>query len=148
MVTGTPFDMALDGERILGEAIDRLHAELKSAKLRPQFMAAYADSVEAASRTPPVRTVGAREFKDNCLQILREVNETGETVVVTRHKVPIAQISAPRITAPASLFGRCFGELRILGDITEPVFDPEEFDMEARPERVLNPEGYGRNSSR
>ena len=44
--------------------------------------------------------------------------------------------------AGASLFGRCVGELRILSDVTEPVFDPEEFDMEARPERVLDPKGY------
>ncbi len=115
--------------------------------MRPQHVAAYAGGVEAAPRTPPVRTVGAREFKDNCLQILREVKETGETVVVTRHKVPIAQISAPRIKASGSLFGRCAGELRILGDITEAAFDPEEFDMEARPERVLDPEGYDRSNS-
>ena len=109
--------------------------------LQAQLVAAYADSVEAVSGVPPARTIGAREFKDNCLQVLREVNETGEVVVVTRHKVPIAQISAPR-AGPGSLFGRCAGELRIFEDITEPVFDPEEFDMEARPERVIDPEGY------
>ena len=111
-------------------------------------MVAYAGEMEAASGTPPVRTVGAREFKDNCLQILREVNETGEAVVVTRHKVPIARVSAPQRERPGSLFGRCAGELRILGDITEPVFGPGEFDMEARPERVLDPEGYDRSRSR
>ena len=146
MVTGAPFNMARDGGQILGEAAGRLLAELSPDLLRSQLMAAYADGVEAVSGVPPARTIGAREFKDNCLQILREVNETGEVVVVTRHKVPIAQISAPR-TRPGSLFGRCVGELRILDDITEPVFRPEEFDMEARPERVLDPEGYDRSNS-
>ena len=139
--------MARDDVQILGEAADRLLAELGPGVLQPQLIATYADDVEAASGVRPARTIGAREFKDNCLQILREVNETGEAVVVTRHKVPIAQINAPPTGAPGSLFARCAGELRILGDITEPVFRSEEFDMEARPERVLDPEGYDRSNS-
>ena len=49
--------------------------------------------------------------------------------------------------ADASLFGRCAGELRILSDITKPVFSPEEFDMEARPERVFDPQGYDERST-
>ncbi len=62
---------------------------------------------------------------------------------MTRHKVPIARISPPELERSVPFFGRCAGELKILGDITGPVFDPEEFDLEARPERVLDPEGYG-----
>lgn len=100
------------------------------------------------SVSPVARTIGAREFKDNCLQVLREVNETGEAVVVTRHKVPVARISPPESERPLSLFGRCAGELRILGDITAPAFDTEEFDMEARPERLLDPQNYDRSSAR
>lgn len=95
-----------------------------------------------------MRTVGAREFKERCLQILREINETGETVVVTRHKVPIARISAFRHEQPISIFGRCAGELKILDDIMAPAFDPDDFDMQARSERVLDPEGYDRSDAR
>ena len=98
--------------------------------------------MDARSAPPPARTIGAREFKDSCLQILREVNESGEAVVVTRHKVPIARITAPEPERPVGIFGRCAGELRILGDIMAPAFDPDEFDMESRPERVLDPGGY------
>ena len=101
--------------------------------------------MDAGSASPPTRTIGAREFKDNCLLILREVNESGEAVVVTRHKVPIARISAPEPERRVVIFGRCAGELRILGDIVTPAFDPDEFDMEARPDRVLDPEGYDRD---
>ncbi len=103
--------------------------------------------MDAGSAPLPARTIGAREFKDNCLQILREVNESGEAVVVTRHKVPIARISAPEPERPVAIFGRCAGELRILGDIVAPAFDLDEFDMEARPDRVLDPESYGRDHS-
>ena len=110
-------------------------------------MVAYAGGMGSASEPARVRTVGAREFKDHCLQILREVNETGESVVVMRHKVPIAQVSAPPLMTPESLFGRCAAELKIHGDITGSAFNPEEFDMEDRPERVLDPEGYDLDSS-
>ena len=131
---------------LVDEATDGVPRQSEPHLLGPQFMAADADGVEDASGTPPVRIVGARKFKDNCLQILREINETGEPVVVTRHKVPMAQISAPRSKAPGSLFGRCADELKILGDMTGAVFAPEEFDMESRPERVLDLEGYDRSS--
>ena len=100
------------------------------------------------ARAIGVRTIGAREFRDNCLQVLRDVNETREEVVVTRHKVPIARISPPELEPSVPIFGRCARELKILGYITELVFDPGEFDMEARPERVLDPEGYDRRGSR
>ncbi len=97
---------------------------------------------EAGSVPLPERTIGAREFKDNCLQVLREVSESGEAVVVTRHKVPIARIMPPEPDRPVPIFGRCAGELRILGDITAPAFDSDEYDMESRPGRVLDPEGH------
>ena len=113
-----------------------------------QFVAIYNGLMNAESAPPTARTVGAREFKDNCLKILREVSESGETVVVTRHKVPIARISAPEPERPVAIFGRCAGELRILGDIVAPAFDPDEFDMEARPDRVLAPDVYDRDHSR
>ena len=87
------------------------------------------ESVPPAARTIGVRTIGAREFRDNCLQVLRDVNETREEVVVTRHKVPIARISPPELEPSVPIFGRCARELKILGEITEPVFDPGEFDM-------------------
>ena len=106
------------------------------------------ESVPPPARAIGVRTIGAREFRDNCLQVLRDVNETREEVVVTRHKVPIARISPPELEPSVPIFGRYARELKILGDITEPVFDPGEFDMEARPERVLDPEGYDRRGSR
>lgn len=98
--------------------------------------------MDAGSAPQPARTVGAKEFRDNCLRILRDVNESGEAVVVTRHRVPIARISAPAPERPVAIFGRCAGELRIVGDIVAPAFDPDEFDMEARRDRVLDPEGF------
>jgi antitoxin (DNA-binding transcriptional repressor) of toxin-antitoxin stability system len=98
--------------------------------------------MDAGTAPPPARTIGAREFKDNCLQILREVNESGEAVLVTRHKVPIARITAPEPEHPVGIFGRCAGELTILGDIVAPAFDPDDFDMETRLDRVLDPGGY------
>ena len=111
------------------------------------FVATYTGPMDAGPAPLPARTIGAKEFRDNCLRILRDVNESGEAVVVTRHNVPIARISAPPPERPLVIFGRCAGELRILGDIAAPAFEPDEFDMEARPDRVLDPEGYDRQHS-
>ncbi|MCY3786850.1 MAG: hypothetical protein OXG47_09025 [bacterium] len=103
--------------------------------------------MDAGPAPLPARTIGAKEFRDNCLRILRDVNESGEAVVVTRHRVPIARISAPEPERAVAIFGRCAGELRVLGGIEAPAFDPDEFDMEARPDRVLDPEGYDQHHS-
>ena len=43
----------------------------------------------------------------------------------------IARITAPEPERPVGIFGRCAGELRILGDIMAPAFDPDEFDPTA-----------------
>jgi prevent-host-death family protein len=40
-----------------------------------------------------VRTVSATEFKQHCLALLEEVRQTRQSVVVTRHGKPVAEIS-------------------------------------------------------
>ena len=40
-----------------------------------------------------MKTVPATEFKTNCLALLREVAEHHETLVVTRHGRPVAQVT-------------------------------------------------------
>lgn len=49
------------------------------------------------------RTVSATRFKAQCLALLDEVADTGETLVVTKHGRPVARV-AP-VAAPPSLRG-------------------------------------------
>ena len=84
------------------------------------------------------RTVAAREFKTHCLQLIREVGETGEEIIITRHKKPVARL-APVQKEFIPLSGMDKGRLKIYGDIVASAWDDESFDMEDNPEKVLDP---------
>ena len=87
------------------------------------------------------RIVPAGEFKTNCLRLMDEVQETGEEIVVTKHRRPVVRVSPFRQDQP-KLVGSCKGQLRIFTDIdAEPAIPLEDWDVVARPERVLDPEG-------
>ncbi len=83
----------------------------------------------------------AGEFKTNCLRLMDEVQETGSEIVVTKYRRPVVRVSPFRQDQP-KLVGSCKGQLRILTDIdAEPAIPLEDWDVIARPERVLDPEG-------
>lgn len=72
-----------------------------------------------------MRTIPAGRFKAQCLKLLDEVAETGETIVVTKRGKPVARI-AP-VEAPPSLKGSVI----YLTDDEEELFSTGEiWDME------------------
>ena len=88
------------------------------------------------------RTVPAGEFKTHCLRLMDEVSETGEEIVVTKHSKPVVRITPYQEERP-KLFGSCKGELRIFVDLDSVQAIPlDDWDMIARPERILHPERY------
>ena len=64
-------------------------------------------------------TIAAGEFKSKCLKLLDEVAETRETLVITKHGRPVAQV-VPMPPA-VDLFGAMRGSATILGDIISPL---------------------------
>jgi prevent-host-death family protein len=50
-----------------------------------------------------MRTIAAGRFKAQCLRLLDEVAETGETIVVTKRGTPVAKIEP--VEKPPSLKG-------------------------------------------
>jgi prevent-host-death family protein len=50
-----------------------------------------------------MRTIPAGRFKAQCLKLLDEVAETGETIVVTKRGKPVARVEA--VEEPPSLRG-------------------------------------------
>ena len=50
-----------------------------------------------------MRTIPAGRFKAQCLRLLDEVAETGETIVVTKRGKPVAKVEA--VEEPPSLRG-------------------------------------------
>jgi prevent-host-death family protein len=66
-----------------------------------------------------MKSVSTTEFHSQCLQLIKEVRETGVPLVITDNGQPVAQLG-PVPDLP-TLIGAHRGKIRILGDIVEPV---------------------------
>ncbi len=72
------------------------------------------------TKSRQARAVSASEFKARCLQLMDEVNDTGEEIVITKRGKPVSRL-VPYRERPATLFGLHAGQIEILGDIIEPL---------------------------
>jgi prevent-host-death family protein len=72
-----------------------------------------------------MKTIPAGTFKAKCLAIMDEVKAKRETVVITKHGLPVAKL-VPITAAADDLFGFFKGRGSITGDIVSP-FSPEEW---------------------
>lgn len=86
-----------------------------------------------------MNTITATEFKAKCLQILDQIQLTGEVLQITKHGKVVAELRAPE---PDKAYGPGFakGEFRIVGDIMAP-YDVEWESM--REDATLEPENNG-----
>ena len=82
------------------------------------------------------RTIGASEFRTNCLKLMDEVQASGKPIIVTKHGAEVVSIEPyrPQLAAP---FGRYKHLFRYVGDIESPL--DVEWEAEANPDRVLDP---------
>ena len=64
-------------------------------------------------------TIAAGEFKTKCLKLLDEVAETRETLVVTKHGKPVAQVIP--MPAQQDIVGSMKGSVLWMGDIVSPI---------------------------
>ncbi|MDE0169939.1 MAG: type II toxin-antitoxin system prevent-host-death family antitoxin [bacterium] len=83
------------------------------------------------------RTIPAGEFKNRCLALMDEVNETGEEIVITKHGRPVSRLVPARRRMP--LVGMFRDRLRVAGDIMSPAAPAEEWESISNPDRVLDP---------
>ena len=67
-----------------------------------------------------MKTIKASEFKAKCLKIMDEVAESGESVVITKHGVPITEL-VPAKRRPDTVVGALKGTVVIHGDIIAPI---------------------------
>ncbi|MCY3816265.1 MAG: type II toxin-antitoxin system Phd/YefM family antitoxin [Gammaproteobacteria bacterium] len=66
------------------------------------------------------RTIKASEFKAKCLKLMDEVAESGEAIVITKNGRPVSRLTPYRGKSQMT-FGRNRDNIRILGDIVEPM---------------------------
>lgn len=85
------------------------------------------------------RTIPAGEFKNRCLALMDEVNETGAEIVITKYGRPVSRLVPARRQAP-DMWGRYREQVRITGDIVAPAVDAGEWEAVAQPATTLDPD--------
>jgi len=64
-------------------------------------------------------TIPAGEFKAKCLKLLDKVAEERQTLVITKHGKPVAQVTP--IPAKENIVGSMKGSVLWMGDIISPI---------------------------
>ena len=68
-----------------------------------------------------MKQMAAGTFKTRCLRVIREVQATGEPVVITKRGAPVAQVTRVG-SSKGDVFGFMAGEFKIAGDIQSAVW--------------------------
>ena len=77
-----------------------------------------------------MKRVPAGQFKQTCLKLLDEVEQTREPVVVTKRGRAIARVVPMPRSARSRDWGQSLrGTIRIAGDIVAPAADTEEWEV-------------------
>jgi prevent-host-death family protein len=74
-----------------------------------------------------MKTMPAGQFKAQCLKVMDNVRSTREPVVITKKGRPVAKL-VPAEEPSDDFLGRLSGVMKIVGDITAPLEDPEAWD--------------------
>ena len=74
-----------------------------------------------------MRTIPAGRFKAECLRLLDDVAQTGETIVVTKRGKPVAKVEP--VEEPRSLVGSVTF-LVSDDELIEPILEPWDVDRE------------------
>ena len=70
------------------------------------------------------------KFKATCLALLKKIQKTGETIIVTRKGEPVAMVGPPPEPAmPDHWVGSFRSSGKILGDIVSPACDDEDWEV-------------------
>ena len=75
--------------------------------------------------------INAAKFRTNCFKILDQVNVTHNEVVITKRGKPIAKlVYFARQNEKDPLLGSMEGLVETIGDLTEPVIDPDAWELD------------------
>jgi prevent-host-death family protein len=72
-----------------------------------------------------MKRMPAGVFKARCLAVMKQVQATGEPVIVTKRGAPVVKV-VPVKPEKGDIFGYMKGKAKIIGDIESPVPDWEE----------------------
>jgi prevent-host-death family protein len=75
-----------------------------------------------------MRRIPAGEFQARCPKVIREVQATGEPVVITKRGEPVVQV-APVDSENDDICGFMAGQFKIVGDIESPVVPLDQWEV-------------------
>ncbi len=75
-----------------------------------------------------MKRMAAGTFKASCLKVIKEVQATGEPVVITKRGAPMVQVT-PIVSGKGDVFGFMAGEFKIIGDIESPVVPLKQWEI-------------------
>ena len=67
-----------------------------------------------------MQTISISEFKAKCLSLLQEVNDTNETIIITKHGRPLAEVR-PCAKDLDNALGKFRGSVVQEGDLIGPI---------------------------
>jgi prevent-host-death family protein len=74
--------------------------------------------------------IAISEFKAKCLAILEQVRRTRQSIRITRHGKPIAEVVPPsHVQDRAAWIASMKGSFKITGDIVSPANDEDEWEV-------------------
>jgi prevent-host-death family protein len=75
--------------------------------------------------------INAAEFRTNCFKILEKVRATHKEVIITKRGEPIAKlVHIAQKNKKDPLLGSMEGLVETVGDLTEPVIDPDAWEVD------------------
>ena len=74
-----------------------------------------------------MKRMAAGTFKAQCLAVMDQVLETGESVLITKHGKPVAKL-VPAQNNADDIFGYMAGKVKVVGDIVGPVTPLEDWE--------------------
>jgi hypothetical protein len=89
-------------------------------------------SADSVTPRNGLRQMAAGEFKAKCLGAMAEVARTGKPLLVTKRGEPLVEVGPWRHAKKRkkdTFIGRLEGKYEICGDLLEPVFPLEDYDM-------------------
>mgnify|MGYP003394971139 CR=1 FL=1 len=75
-----------------------------------------------------MKSVSAAQFKQTCLRLLDEVEQTRESIIVTRRGKPVAQLFPFRAATGEDWGAPLRGSIQVVGDVVSPACTPEEWE--------------------
>ncbi|HEY6765286.1 MAG TPA: type II toxin-antitoxin system Phd/YefM family antitoxin [Candidatus Sulfotelmatobacter sp.] len=69
------------------------------------------------------------QFKAKCLGLIEQVHKTRQPLRITRHGLPVAEVTPAGHDRKRKFLGDMLGTVEFLGDVVSPIIDLEEFEV-------------------